>query len=279
MPAVTEPVLSSRCYFVDEAGDGTLFNSAGKEIIGTEGCSRFFILGVLHVRDVDSLEKDLIALRDRIVADPYLAGIASVQKSAFKTAKLFHATDDAPEVRDKVFGVLRKQDVRFQAVVREKADVLAYVKSRRTTQLSYHYHPDELYDFLARSLFRNLLHKDAAYQVTFSKRGKNDRTKSLMAALESARQNFEAKYGIQGTSHIQVYSRATWTCLPLQAVDYFLWALQRLFEKGEDRYVQFLWPRFELIHDLDDQRRNVYGEYYTKERPLNRAALQDRPGI
>ena len=65
----------------------------------------------------------------------------------------------------------------------------------------------------------------------------------------------------------------------LQAADYFLWALQRLYERREDRYVQFLWESFSLVHDLDDMRRASYGEYYTKKRPLTRAALQDLPGI
>ena len=29
-------------YFVDEAGDPSLFNAKGKVIVGTEGCSRYF---------------------------------------------------------------------------------------------------------------------------------------------------------------------------------------------------------------------------------------------
>ena len=36
-------------YYVDEAGDGTLFNARGKVIIGEEGCSRYFMLGILEV--------------------------------------------------------------------------------------------------------------------------------------------------------------------------------------------------------------------------------------
>jgi hypothetical protein len=34
-------------YFVDEAGDGTLFNRKKRVVVGQEGCSKFFILGVL----------------------------------------------------------------------------------------------------------------------------------------------------------------------------------------------------------------------------------------
>jgi hypothetical protein len=39
-------------YFVDEAGDPTLFDRKGKVIVGTEGCSRFFRLGLLDIPDV-----------------------------------------------------------------------------------------------------------------------------------------------------------------------------------------------------------------------------------
>jgi len=46
--ATTSPP-SVRDYF-DEAGDGTLFNKHGRVIVGTEGCSRFFILGLVEYK-------------------------------------------------------------------------------------------------------------------------------------------------------------------------------------------------------------------------------------
>jgi len=32
-----------RYYFVDEAGDGNLFDAKGQTIVGAESCSRYFI--------------------------------------------------------------------------------------------------------------------------------------------------------------------------------------------------------------------------------------------
>ena len=46
-------------WFVDEAGDPTLFGKGGKVVAGTEGCSRFFIAGKLECRDVEALTADL----------------------------------------------------------------------------------------------------------------------------------------------------------------------------------------------------------------------------
>ena len=65
----------------------------------------------------------------------------------------------------------------------------------------------------------------------------------------------------------------------LQAVDYLLWALQRLYERREDRYLQYVWPLVRLVHDVDDTRTAQYGVYYTQKKPLTVAALEGLPGI
>lgn len=65
----------------------------------------------------------------------------------------------------------------------------------------------------------------------------------------------------------------------MQAVDYFLWALQRLYERHEERYVEYLWPKFRLVQDVDDTRVAKYGVYYTKKKPLTAAALEELPEI
>ena len=78
--------LHAKCCFVDEAGDAVLFNRRGKVIVGKPGCSRFFIVGCLDVADPDALAKDLDALRTRLLADPYFAGVPSMQSEAKKTA-------------------------------------------------------------------------------------------------------------------------------------------------------------------------------------------------
>jgi hypothetical protein len=62
----------------------------------------------------------------------------------------------------------------------------------------------------------------------------------------------------------------------LQAADYFLWALQRLYEWKEERYVAYLWDSFSLVHDIDDRRVSGYGVYYSKRKPLTAAALEGR---
>ena len=180
-----------RYYFVDEGGDSTLFARKGKVLIGTEGCSRFFILGVLDVLKPASLQRDIDNLRVKLVNDPYFQNIPSISPEAKKTAVSFHAKDDIPEVCKEVFSLLRNTEgLRYFAVVADKWHVLEYVRHQNERKREYRYHPNELYDYLARRLFKNLLHKDAGYEITFSKRGKSDRTAALYQALETTRKHF-----------------------------------------------------------------------------------------
>ena len=268
---------SDQRFFVDEAGDASIFDRRGRVMLGQSGCSRFFILGFLQLPGPERLQRDLNDLRTRLLTDPYFANIPSMQPAARKTAQVFHATDDIPEVRWQVFQLLRAQsDLRFLAVVRDKQQVLSYVRQRNETDTTYHYHPNELYDYLVRRLFVNSLHKAAGYEIVFARRGKSDRTEALDTALAAARRRFTEKWGKSASAPILVKPAWSYEYGGLQAVDYFLWAVQRLYERGDDHYVQYVNDSISLIHDLDDTRAAQYGAYYTKKKPLTRAALEGR---
>lgn len=82
----------------DEAGDSTLYSRRGKPLVGSIGCLRFFILGFLEAGDRCSLQIELDSLRQQLLNDPYFANVPSFQLQNRKTAQLFHAKDDVPEV-------------------------------------------------------------------------------------------------------------------------------------------------------------------------------------
>jgi hypothetical protein len=265
--------VDTRHYFVDEAGDGNLFNKRGRLRLGVEGCSRYFILGVLDVPNPDQLAQDLNSLRTQLLTDPYFKKVPSMQADARKTSLAFHAKDDIPEVRREVFTYLSRQNFRFFGAVRDKSAVADYAIQRRERDSNYRYQPNELYDYMVRSLFKGLLHKDDAYDVHFSKRGAQNRTVALRTALEIARERFSHRWGIHSDAPLNVIPQTPPQSAGLQAVDYFLWALQRLYERREERYLEFLWPQFSLVQDLDDKRVRPYGAYYTQKEPLTLAAL------
>ena len=222
---------------------------------------RTYYLGVLDIENAVSLQQELDELRASLLADPYFKDVPSMQLAARKTALKFHAKDDLPEVRREVFTLLRKHTIRFLAVVRDKQRVLEYIQRRSALDLSYRYHPNELYDYMVRVLFKNILHKDAQYEICFSKRWKKDRTEALYRALKTSQERFAQQLVKRTSSAITVVPQTSQESGGLQAVDYFLWSLQRFYERKEDRYLNLLWPSFKLVHDLDDTRENPYGVY------------------
>ena len=283
--ALQKQQTSIRYYFIDEGGDSTLFSSKGKVLIGSSGCSRFFILGLLDVPDPATLHQALDDLRVRLMNDSYFNDVPSMRVKARKTALAFHAKDDLPEVRRDVFRILRDTEgLRFFAVVADKWRVLDYVRQRNESTSDYRYHPNELYDYLIGRLFKERLHQSSRYHIIFSKRGQSNRTAALRQALETARDRFTKQQNATGDASLKVSVSTPKAQGGLQAVDYFVWALQRLYERGEDRYVKYLWRAFRIVHDIDDRRAAGYGVYYTQKKPLNAAALawrekNKKPGI
>lgn len=264
---------SLRHYFVDEAGDATLFNRRKKIVVGTEGCSSYFILGLLDIHDPELLNHELTALRKTLLADPYFKQVPSMQPESKKTALAFHAKDDVPEVRHEVYSLLMRHEMTFFAVVRDKRRIVELVQDHNKRKPAYRYHPNQLYDRCVSRLFKERLHKDDGYTIRFAKRGNKNRTAALQKSLEVARNNFRRSWENLGSSApIEVVPCTPRQSAGLQAVDYFLWALQRLYERNEERYWEFIWSSVSLVHDIDDTRNHEYGEYYSRRTPLTLAA-------
>jgi len=269
----------TRHYFVDESGDPLVFGRRRQVALNRPGCSRYFILGFLDVPDPMSLARDIRDLRGRLMKDPYFDGVPSFQIERQKTAVGFHAKDDLPEVRRQVYDVLVKHPMKFHAVVRDKRDVLSWALQRRESEPTFRYHANDLYDSLVRRLFKNHLHKAKLHRICFARRGKSDRTTALREALKAARERFCSQWKREQVGQITITDEASRDNACLQAVDYFLWALQRVYVRGEDRYLRYIWDSVGLIHDVDDRRETGYGAYYNEKRPLTAAAIKRNHGI
>ncbi len=259
-------------YFVDEAGDGVIFNARGQVIIGKEGCARHFIVGALQVQSPDALSKDLNALRTSLLADPYFKGVESMRPERRKTALAFHAKDDLAEVRREVFKRLLSHDMKFFAVVRRMDSVLTYVQQRNQRDDEYRYRPNELYDKTVARLFKDRLHVADECNIVFARRGNSDRTHAFREMLETGKMRFEAKWNRTIESKFRVTASTPQHSVCLQAADYFLWALQRFYERNEDRFLQLVWSKVSLVHAVDETDSKPYGEYYTKKKPPFQAA-------
>lgn len=258
-----------RYYYVDEAGDPILYNRRKYLVAGVQnGCSRFFILGKLDVPDPEALATALTDLRRNLLADPYFKGVPSMDPKRKRTALHFHAKDDPVEVRREVFKVLTGFDVRFYAHIRDKRSVAEIIREHQRKRPAYRFHPNQLYDRCVVPLFENRLHKDAAYRIVFARRGGSDRTEAFKHGLQQAKTKFRDKWDVESAAPIEVVASTPTRVVCLQAVDYFLWALQRCYERGERRYIDLLWDKVGLIVDRDDTRKSGAGAYYKRREPL-----------
>jgi hypothetical protein len=193
---------------------------------------RYFMLGLVDASEPDKLSRELGELRIRLMADPYFRKVPSMQPEAKKTALAFHAKDDVPEVRREVLALILRHDLQFLAIVRDKRKVIEYVRQRNEQDSVYRYTPNELYDYMVRRLFKNLLHKDDEYNIYFARRGASDRTGALQKALEAARRRFSTQWNIVSTALINVIPGSPANHAGLQVADYFLWRVLQNSGRG-----------------------------------------------
>ena len=74
--------------FLDEAGDTTFYGKGKKNIIGQDGVSKTFILGMIKVKDpLDEVRDKINALQDKIVGDEFYH-VPSVLKKINKTGRI-----------------------------------------------------------------------------------------------------------------------------------------------------------------------------------------------
>jgi len=225
------------------------------------------MVGAVELPDPIAAESALEGLRGQLLSDPYLRGIPSLQPERGKTAIAFHAKDDVPEVRREVFRLIPSLAPKLIVAIRRKADLAnesrldVILKRRKRSQ-------DETYDHLVRLVFRNLLHRAEENRITFATRGKRNRESALRSAIGKAKSDFERKWkkGIDRPTHVT--SAVPSDSAGLQVVDYCLWAIQRMYERGEDRFFAVIAPHVRLVMDLDDSRRRAAGEWYQDRNPL-----------
>ena len=131
---------------MDESGDTTFYNIKSEWIVGKEnGTSKILLMGFIKTTEPQFLRRKLNELKYEILNDEYLKDIPSMKK----TKITFHAKDDCPEVRYKVFTLLKDLPFSCNIVVARKTEHV-FKKFNGNTQ--------ELYDSLITNLFKNILH-------------------------------------------------------------------------------------------------------------------------
>jgi len=132
----------------------------------------------------------------------------------------------------------------------------------------YRYKGDELYDTLVEELFRRYHPFADVLNICFAKRGNKTRTHAFRSAIERAEARFEREFSTRRSDLINIVASTPPESAGLQAVDYFLWALQRYYERDESRYVELIWDKIVEVDDMDAIADGRKGVVYNKNRPL-----------
>ena len=105
---------------------------------------------------------------------------------------------------------------------------------------------------LVSRLFRNKLHKADRNEIVFAKHATWTRREALALAIKRAKANFERKTGLSSDKPTGIRAAEPHEFGGLQVVDYYLWALQRMYERREDRFFVTVHPcaRFSEIFPL-----------------------------
>ncbi len=244
-------------FFVDESGDQNFIGRKKVNLIETGKASRYFIVGHIELRSHAELSREFARIREEIAGDEYLQEIPSLQSSL----KCFHANKDCREVQERVFRALRSTDFQgFAVIIEKKLDTfISRFKGRK----------GNLYAYLVERLFENRLHEHEGINIYFSKMRNVILEKNMREAIEKARARFSAKWNRGNHGDIRIFMQNPSQLAGLQAVDYFLWAIHRVYNNNDFRYYHFLEDHVSLIHDLS-WGKEFYGTYFSKRNLLTK---------
>lgn len=220
--------------FLDESGDTTFYGNGKIPIIGENGVSKYFILGMLSINEpLNNVRNKIIELQNIIVSDPYFINIPSINKQKNKNGYFLHAKNDIPEVRKMVFEFIKSIDCEFQSVIGRKV-YNVYEKKHNGNQA-------EFYADLLSHLLHSNINNHEKIVLNIAHRSRCTTHINLEKGLKKAIIIAKHKYPDENNFCEIVYNVQQPTNEPIiNLTDYFLWALQRKFERNEDRYVEYL---------------------------------------
>jgi len=259
---MTPAQIQENHRFLDEAGDTTFYGKGKVPIIGQNGVSKCFMLGMVKFKaPLDEVRRQVVALQKSVSEDRYFASIPSIQKKEAEGGFFFHATDDTPEVRKIFYDYLDRLNCSFEVYVGRKIPGL-YERKHNGKEA-------EFYADLLAHLLKNKLNKEGDFKLTLASRGKTTRNQNLELALSKAVER-NRKGGMTSQIKFDVQNPRTEPLLTVP--DYFCWAVQRVFERGETRYYDFMRERISVVVDLYDiPNYPNYGNYYSPSKPLTAA--------
>lgn len=256
---MTHTDIETTHRFLDEAGDTTFYGAGKKIIVGQQGVSMTFGLGMLKINNsLNDVRNQVIELQRQIEIDAYLNLIPSIKKKIDKGGYYLHATDDPPEVRQAAYKLIEKIDCSLEMVVARKIHGI-FTKKHNNREADF-------YADMLSHLLKNKLKSGLKYVLNIASRANSTSNTNLQIALEKAYGRAEKKHHRTHLTSQVVFNVQTPRTEPLiNIADYLCWAVQRVFEKGEIRYYEFIKSKISLVVDIYDRKGyKTNGNYYTK---------------
>jgi len=252
--------------FLDESGDAVFFGKGGVDVIGNEGVSWCFGLTMAKFNTpLQELREQILSLQASVESDGYVNGHPSIVKRIQKGGFYFHAKDDPPEVRERMYKWIKGTDCSVEMVVGRKIPEIFVKKHNKNDS--------EFYADLLSHLLKNKFQLGVRLVLNVADRGATTRNHVLQMAESKAKERFcKTKDPALIASKI-AFNVTTPRREPLLAVpDYLGWAVQRIFERGDTRYYDYIRDRISVVVDIyDHSKYHRNRHYYTPKNPLTAA--------
>lgn len=235
--------------FLDETGDSSFYRKGRIMAVGQPGCSLAFGIGMLKVAEpLEPLRKRIRSLQLKVMDDPRLNGTRSVQRHLAKRNYHFHAADDHGAVRQVFFDFIRTVNCRATVVMARKLPSI--FKSQHQEDESTFYA-----DVLSH-LLKDKLQLTGTLRLTIAQRGRSTHDESLHASLAKAKFRFDKRFEPEKRRTQVEFRVCDYQAEPILSIaDYLNWAVQRVFERGEDHWYWEMQKHLPLVVDLYDRER------------------------
>lgn len=246
--------------FIDEVGDTTFFGKGGVTILGQEGVSTAFGMGIVRInRPLAEVRAEIAALQKQVESDPLLNPIPSVAKRMANGGFFFHACKDTPDVRTVFLHYLRELPCEIEVVMARKIPSIFVQK--------HHGKDDEFYADVLSHLIKSRLNEPQRLVLNVAQRGSSTRAKVLDEALGKAVGRAGRLWHQDELKGHVVFNVQTPLTEPLLSVaDYLGWAVQRVFEMGDLRFYTYLREKIQLVVDL--YATGDFSHYDPQDNPL-----------
>lgn len=249
--------------YLDEAGDTTFFGKGKTNIVGQTGVSSFFLIGmVTFFEPISVIRNNILSLQNQVINDPYINVIPSVQKRINDKGFYFHATDDPPEVRKIFYDFIKTINCKFKVVVLKKS-INSYINN-------FYSNEAELYSHLLSELISNKLLIRKKFVFNIAERGKTTKNKNLFLAFEKAKSRIlssNPKFVVKSKVHFNITNHYDEPILNI--TDYFCWSVQRVFERKELRYHNYISEKIPLLIYLNNDNSLEEKILFTEVNKLN----------